>query len=424
MRPDIIFIFSDQQRADTVSPKITPELCKMAEEGAKFSSAYTCQPVCGPARACLQTGVYATQNGCVTNGIPMDDRGAHLADLFAAAGYETAYIGKWHLASRGLEYRDKGVPKKLRGGYEYWLAADLLEFSSNGEGGVLWDGEGNEVRFDGVRADKMTDLALEYLKKPKERPVFLFLSFLEPHHQNTSGRFECPQGYAERFRDFPVPGDLLGLKGNYRENYADYLGCCKVLDENVGKIVRFLKESGRYEKTLIVYCSDHGCHFMTRNDEYKRSCHQGSVHIPLIFGGGAFEDMGDTSRLVSLIDLPPTLLKAAGIDVPESFSGIALQDKSERDCVFVQISESHNGRCVITDRYTYSVSSGTNYCPRAYRDDYLYDRKTDEFERRNLINSPAAAEIKEKLRALLAREMIKSGEKAPVFKRRLIKGNI
>ena len=101
-----------------------------------------------------------------------------------------------------------------------------------------------------------------------------------------------------------------------------------------------------------------------------------------------------------------------------------MQDKSERDCVFVQISESHNGRCVITDRYTYSVSSGTNYCPRAYRDDYLYDRKTDEFERRNLINSPAAAEIKEKLRALLAREMIKSGEKAPVFKRRLIKGNI
>lgn len=102
MRPDIIFIFSDQQRADTVSPKITPELCKMAEEGAKFSSAYTCQPVCGPARACLQTGVYATQNGCVTNGIPMDDRGAHLADLFTAAGYETAYIGKWHLASADL----------------------------------------------------------------------------------------------------------------------------------------------------------------------------------------------------------------------------------------------------------------------------------------------------------------------------------
>ena len=424
MRPDIIFIFSDQQRADTISPEVTPELCKIAAEGANFSSAYTCQPVCGPARACLQTGVYATQNGCVTNGVPMDEHMLHIADLFGEAGYETAYIGKWHLASRGLEYKDKGVPKNLRGGYEYWLAADLLEFSSTGSGGVLWDGDCNEVRFDGVRADKMTDLALEYLKKPSSAPRFLFLSFLEPHHQNTSCKFECPEGYGEVFKDFPIPGDLIGLKGNYRENYADYLGCCKALDENVGRIVRCLKECGRYDNTLIVYTSDHGCHFMTRNGEYKRSCHQGSVHIPLIFGGGALKDMGDTSRLVSLIDLPPTLLEAAGINVPESFAGTALQEKKTRDCVFAQISESHNGRCVITDRYTYSVSSGDDYHTNVYRDDYLYDRASDKFERRNLINSRAAAPIKAEMRALLTREMTKAGEKPPVFRRRWLKKNI
>ena len=132
------------------------------------------------------------------------------------------------------------------------------------------------------------------------------------------------------------------------------------------RIVDELKSSGLYENTLIVYTSDHGCHFMTRNLEYKRSCHEGSTHIPLIVSGGAYKDMGRTDRLVSLIDLPPTLLTAAGIDVPENFDGIALQSGTERDCVFAQISESHNGRCVITEKYTYSISSGLNYSTDKY----------------------------------------------------------
>ena len=197
-KPDIIFIFSDQQRADTINERVTPNLATYAQEGDIFDSAYTCQPVCGPARACLQTGVYPNKNGCITNGVPMRKEDVHLADAFNAGGYETAYIGKWHLASKGLQYRNKGVPEELRGGYKYWLAADLLEFSSNGSGGVLWDNDCKEVRFDGIRADRMTDFAIDYINSPHEKPYFLFLSYLEPHHQNTSGRFECPKGAAAK----------------------------------------------------------------------------------------------------------------------------------------------------------------------------------------------------------------------------------
>lgn len=423
-KPNIVFIFSDQQRADTITPEVTPNLLELAKEGANYTNVYTCQPVCGPARACLQTGMYATKNGCIENGIPMRETDTHLADLFNGAGYDTAYIGKWHLASKGLQYRKKGVPQNLRGGYKYWLAADLLEFSSTGSGGRLWDNDCNEVRFEGVRADKMTDFALDYLRMEHDKPFFLFLSFLEPHHQNTSFRFECPPGYDEQFKDYPIPVDLKGLRGNYNRNYADYLGCCKSLDENVKRIVDELKAQGKYDNTLIIYTSDHGCHFMTRNMEYKRSCHEGSTHIPLIMAGGAFRDDGDKHRLISLIDLPPTMLAAAGIAVPSNFDGVPMQSGAERDCVFAQISESHNGRCVITKDYTYSISSGHNYSTDVYKDDYLYNRSKDKGERHNLINCPSAVKEKEHLRELLVREMTKAGENAPTIRRRLFKGNI
>ena len=122
--------------------------------------------------------MYATKNGCIENGIPMRETDVHIADLFNAAGYDTAYIGKWHLASRGTQYKKKGVPENLRGGYKYWLAADLLEFSYNGSSGVMWDNDGREVKFEGVRADSMTDFALDYLPGVRDNPFFLFLAYL------------------------------------------------------------------------------------------------------------------------------------------------------------------------------------------------------------------------------------------------------
>ena len=101
-KKNIIFYFSDQQRWDTVNEEVTPNLCALAKEGIKYENNFTCQPVCGPARACLQTGVYATQCGCYWNGIPLPSDIKPLAHYFNEAGYQTAYIGKWHLASNRL----------------------------------------------------------------------------------------------------------------------------------------------------------------------------------------------------------------------------------------------------------------------------------------------------------------------------------
>jgi uncharacterized sulfatase len=149
-RPNILFFFTDQQRWDTCGCygqelPITPNLDRMAAEGVRFDKAFTCQPVCGPARGCIQTGKYATEIGVHTNNrlLPLDE--PTLPKWLSPAGYEVGYIGKWHLASFGPadgedSFRTKPVPPERRGGYkDYWLASDTLEFTSHSYDGYMFD---------------------------------------------------------------------------------------------------------------------------------------------------------------------------------------------------------------------------------------------------------------------------------------------
>ncbi len=437
MKPNIIFYFSDQQRWDTLNSELMPNVWELGEEGVLFENSFTCQPVCGPARACLQTGQLATQNKCYWNGIPLARNTKTLADHFNENGYDTAYIGKWHLASDrfpglGVHCEKTAVPLEKQGGYKYWRGADVLEFTSHGYDGYVFDENGNKINFAGYRADCINDFALEYIENHSgDKPFFMFISQLEPHHQNDHGHFEGPKESVEQYRSYPIPEDLSFLQGDYSEEYPDYIASINRLDENVGRLVSKLKEKGIYDNTVIVYTSDHGCHFKTRNFEYKRSCHDSCIHTPLVFGGGAIAKAETKNDLASLIDLPPTLLQLAGIDVPESYSGNVLPvndlEAPERDSVFVQISESHIGRAVRTKKWKYSaraIGSGW-YKPRAihYFDDYLYDLENDPCEKNNLVNNENYAGVLSQMRSLLSREMVSAGERKPIFHkpRRIIK---
>ena len=433
MKPNIIFYFSDQQRWDTLNENLMPNVWELGENGVIFDNSFTCQPVCGPARACLQTGQYATENQCYWNGIPLEENTVTLADRFNDNGYDTAYIGKWHLASdrypgKGIHCEKTAVPKERQGGYKYWRAADILEFTSHGYDGYVFDEEGNRIDFEGYRVDRINDFAIEYINNHQgDKPFFMFVSQLEPHHQNDRNTFEGPNDKVEGFRDYPLPPDLTFLDGNYKKEYPDYVAAISSLDENVGKLVACLKEKGIYDNTVIVYTSDHGCHFRTRNLEYKRSCHDSSIRTPLVFGGGAIDKDGIRDCLASLIDLPPTLLNLAGIPIPESYSGRVLSinkaDAEERDCVFVQISESQIGRAVRTKEWKYSAramgSGQLKHSAEHYFDDYLYDLKNDPYEKNNLVGKKKYKEKIKEMRALLSREMVNAGEEKPVFHKAL-----
>lgn len=210
--------------------------------------------------------------------------------------YEVGYIGKWHLASSGkglnhvdlersedveVNYQTKPIPSDRRGGYkDFWLASDVLEFTSHGYDGYLFDKDMRKVEFKGYRVDCLTDFALDYLRtRNRVKPFFLFLSYLEPHHQNDHNQYEGPEGSKERFGNFEPPGDLATLEGDWPYQFLNYLGCCASLDHNVGRIRKELEKLGMSDDTVIIYTSDHGCHFRTRNkdlekdnyDDYKRS---------------------------------------------------------------------------------------------------------------------------------------------------------
>lgn len=425
MADNIIFYFSDQQRWDTLNEILMPNLCSLASDGVVFQDAYTCQPVCGPARACLQTGEYATGCGAFWNGIPLTSDIKPLAEHFNDAGYDTAYIGKWHLASDrfagiGFHCEKTAVPEEKRGGYKYWRAADVLEFTSHGYDGYVFDENNNKIDFKGYRADCINDFALEYIENHNgEKPFFMFVSQLEPHHQNDHNCFEGPKETVEKFRDYPLPDDLTFLEGDYKKEYPDYVAAINRLDDNLGRLVESLKKKGIYENTVIIYTSDHGCHFKTRNAEYKRSCHDSATHIPMVISGGGFKGGIKDERLVSLIDIPPTLLSLAGIEIPGHYKGYDLGSEKSRDCVFMQISESQVGRAIRTKDYKYSVrapkSGQVCHSSKVYFEDYLYDLKKDPCEKNNLVKDKDYKEIRENLKKLLIREMVNAGESKPVI---------
>lgn len=430
-RPNIIVYFVDQQRWDTVGAygqplNVTPNLDLMAQQGTRFEHAFTCQPVCGPARACLQTGKYATETGCCVNAISLPAGEKTLADHLNEAGYRTGYVGKWHLASdkEKNHYETTNVPTERRGGYQHWMAADVLEFTSHGYDGYVFNTQGEKVEFKGYRADCITDFALDFLEQQtEERPFFLFLSHIEPHHQNDHGHYEGPQGSRETFKNFVAPKDLEALGGNWREEYPDYLGCCNRLDHNLGRVREALRRKNLEENTIIFYLSDHGSHFQTRNWEYKRSCHEASIRIPLIAYGGPFTGRGVVREMTSLIDLPRTILECAGVQVSDSMRGISLAElacqKSPcfRDTLFIQISESQVGRCIRTPRWKYSVATKddgwTVYEGETYWEDCLYDLQADPCEQNNLVKDPAYSKLRSMLAQRLTYEMQQAGEKIP-----------
>jgi len=438
-QPNIIFFFSDQQRWDTVGAygqtlDVTQHLDKMATEGTRFEYAFTCQPVCGPARACLQTGKYATETGCFRNGIALPPDEFTLAREMSRAGYEVGYIGKWHLASthgmgeNDIDYRTTAVPPERRGGYkDYWLAADVLEFTSHSYDGHMFDGAGKPRKINGYRADGQTDFVLEYLRnRSGEQPFFLFISYIEPHHQNDHSCYEGPKGSRERFADFVPPLDLVNRSGDWQASYPDYLGCCASLDHNLGRIREELDALSISGNTLIIYTSDHGSHFRTRNAEYKRACHDACIRIPLVIHGPGFRGGNVVKELVSLIDLPPTILAAAEHDIPNAMQGRPLQqliDGTPADWpnnVFLQISESQVGRAIRTKRWKYSIVApgcGGSSQPGAeeYIEEFLYDLKKDPHEGTNLVAMPDYEAIRSELRQLLILRMVEAGEDPPLI---------
>jgi arylsulfatase A-like enzyme len=433
-RPNIILVISDQFRADCLGVmgmnpmNLTPNLDRMASRGVLFRSAFSNQPVCAPARGSIFTGQYPTKHGVWKNGIGLPESATTLATTLRAQGYSANYIGKWHLAPGAGTQSAGPVALANRGGFaDLWEAANALEHTSHAYEGDLYDGDGKPIHFSGqYRTDFMTGRAQRFLRGAKS-PFLLVLSYLEVHHQNDTDTFDPPKELAKRYLNPFIPPDLRAYPGSWPTQLSDYYACVAKMDETVGTIRQTLADTGLASNTILAFVSDHGCHFKTRNTEYKRSPHEGSIHIPLIIEGPRFNRAIAIEELVSQVDLAPTLLDAAGITSPASMQGrtvLPLLDRRTEGWnneVYFEMSEFVTGRGLRTPQYTYAAIApkvpGWKAVPSAekYVDYVLYDNFGDPYQQVNLAGRAQYQQIAAQLRKrLIERIRDASGQEATI----------
>jgi arylsulfatase A-like enzyme len=434
-KSNIILYLSDQFRSDFVGANghngstRTANIDALAARGKNFTHAVTNQPVCAPSRSVLMTSRYATETGVWHNGLGLDQSLPTLATELRKAGYSANLIGKWHLAP-GTEELGGGrgaVKAEHRGGFlDLWEGANAIESTTHPYEGTIWDRDNNPITFkDEYRVDFLTDRAERFLRQKHDRPFLLFISQLEPHQQNDLGQPIAPKGAAQRFINSTVAEDLRAFPGTWQAQLPDYYGCIESIDASVGRIRKILEEEQLADHTIFVFLSDHGCHFMTRNQEYKRSTHNSSLRVPLIFDGPGFHGTQQISELVGLIDVAPTLLEAVGLGVPATWKGRSLlpllNDPEARqkwpNQQLIQISESMTGRAIRTRDWTYCVAdlSGDTTKPAvsSYHEYQFYDQRADPHELVNLAGRKEYRAKADELRVQLKKMLAAAGEGEP-----------
>jgi arylsulfatase A-like enzyme len=433
-QPNVVIYHSDQFRWDFVGANghnnsvRTPNLDALAEHGTNFNHLVTNQPVCAPSRSILLTGRYATETGVWRNGLGLSQDMPTIATEFRKAGYTANYIGKWHLQAAAPGDSGRGYVKpEHRGGFNgLFDASNALEASAHPYYGTIWDRDGNEITYkDQYRVDFITDRAEKFLRQKQEKPFLLVISQLEPHQQNDMGQPIAPKGFADRYLNATVPGDLRALPGTWQAQLPDYYGCIESIDSSVGRLRKILAEEKLAEDTIFVFVSDHGCHFMTRNQEYKRSTHNSSLRVPLLIDGPGFEHGRQISELVGMVDIAPTIMEAAGVPVPSGVKGrsfLPLLSSAEArqswpNQQFIQISESMTGRAIRTKQWTYCVADPTGITTEAasanYHEYQMYDQGTDPYELVNLAGRKEYKETAATLRDQLRKMMVHAGEADP-----------
>jgi N-acetylglucosamine-6-sulfatase len=408
-KPNYVFILVDDLRWDALSyaghPLVkTPNIDRIAREGAQFLNTFVTTPLCSPSRGSYLTGQYAQTHGVIGNTNAGNPIGFQLQTfpriLQSEAGYETAYVGKWHM----------GNDPNPRPGFDRWV-------SFRGQG-VYNDPplniDGKEVKREGYMTDLLTDYAVEFLDKPRSKPFCLYLA-----HKAIHGPFTPAPRHAALFandtpriapnaaddlKNKPAMKDLKPGGGSNDELIRNQLRCLVAIDEGVGRILRTLEKSGQLDRTLIVFTSDNGYFWREHGLGDKRWAFEESIRIPmaarhpgLIKAGTKIEGM------VANIDIAPTFLDLAGVPVPSRMQGKSFRPllrnpkgktRSELYCEYFkeeQFPRTPSWRAIRTERYKYV------HYPELQGADEFYDLRKDPGEMNNIIDDPKAKAFAERL---------------------------
>jgi arylsulfatase A-like enzyme len=416
---NVLFIFSDQHRYQATGyagdPNVfTPAMNSLAEQGINFYQAVSCAPVCSPYRGSLLTGQYPLTHGVFVNDVSLGNRAVSLAQAYRQAGYDTAYIGKWHLDGHG---RSSYIPPERRQGFDTWA---VLECTHDYHHSWYYLGDDHQPRlWEGYDALAQTRFAINYLREqPRDRPFLMVISWGPPHNPYET----APRQYQERYD----PGKII-FRPNVQLNrgnkpyhshtlppgqeLAGYYAHISALDDCLGMLMNTLEEQGIAENTLLVYTSDHGDMLWSHGEWRKQWPMDEAIRVPFLLRCPAlFGKAGrDDPLLINTPDIMPTLLGLCNLPVPATVEGTNYAPHLFGECdlspeaalieVIMPFSEFQAGwggreyRGVRTGRYTYARDIQGPWL--------LYDNLQDPYQLNNLCNDPAVSELQTKLDGML-----------------------
>ena len=418
--PNIIFILVDDMRWDQLSltghPIVkTPNLDRIGREGITFNNAFVCTPLCSPSRASFLTGQYPHKHRIINN----DRNGLSFIShklftfpqILRRAGYETAFIGKWHM----------GDDDTRRPGFDHWISFRAQGLFIDPVVNV----NGQRKQYTGYMTDLLNHWTAEFLEKDHEKSFLLYLSHKAVHapfipaerHKNlyTNGRYTPPKSANESLDGKPslkrkIPAvDILRIPGatpepaeprygrgtDYEDIYLDHLRCLASVDEGVGNIFRILENKNILDNTIIIFASDNGFlfgeHGLFLN---KRVAYEESLRIPLLIRYPKLIKPGSQSdQMVLNLDIAPTLYELVGTHAPISMHGKSLlpllqnpQAKLREEILaeyfLEKVTPLYAGwQAVRTDRWKYI------HYPELNDMDEFYDLEKDQYEMDNLIHS-------------------------------------
>jgi len=410
-KPNLVFIFADQWRAQASGyagnkDVRTPHLDKLAGQSVNFTNAVSGCPVCSPYRASLMTGQYWLTHGIFYNDKPLNPDATTIGKVYRWAGYETAYIGKWHIDGHG---RTAFIPKERRQGFEFWRVCECTHDYNHS----LYYGDTPEKQYwAGYDAIAQTREAQAYIRDHAKQPFVLFVSWGPPHDPYQTAPEQYRQMYADPSKIALHPNVHESLKEKAREAVAGYYAHIAALDDCIGDLLKTLEECSIEENTIFVFTSDHGDMLYSHGQTNKQKPWDESVRVPFLLRYPAV--LGRTGRAIDMPintpDIMPTLLGLSGLAIPDTVEGrdfsavVRGTQPPDNDAALImcpvpfhQWNYQQGGReyrGVRTRRYTYVRDLKGPWL--------LYDNQVDPYQLTNLCNNPEHAQTQQELEKMLS----------------------
>jgi len=419
-KPNIVFVLTDQWRAQATGyggdPNVkTPNLDALASRSINFANAVSVCPVCTPYRASLMTGRYPLSTGMFLNDLYLPGEELCMGEIFKTAGYQTAYIGKWHLDGHG---RGVYIPQERRQGFDYWK---VLECTHEYNDSLYYAGDDQTIRkWEGYDAYPQTEDAQKYIREQAngDKPFLLVIAYGGPHFPHHTAPQELKDQYpVDSIKLRPnVPEEMQSRARNEAQGYYAH---CTALDGCIGDLYKTLEATGTAEDTIFVFTSDHGEMLGSQGQPPKRKQRpwDESIRVPFLLRYPVVS--GQKGHLVqapiNTPDILPTLLTLAGVEVPDTVEGEDLsrfvldrKTQADRAALFMNVSpfdfpDRKAFRGIRTSRYTYVCHPDGPWL--------LYDNQVDPYQMKNLVGVADHAGLQKKLEGMLQSRLRQTGDK-------------